>query len=253
MSYKSQRIKLGIKLKLRKILPNFAMEVFRKCRKIKRQHFYHLSDYKLTKKYERMISQKFPKLENSNKGQSHGKVLDLGANIGHFTSACVNLGYEVIAVEPHPGALKYLRRRVGKSESVKIIPTAVGASKGFVELNFHPDHLKDPLATSISASIIPDKFSTNSVSVTVPTVPLFEFFRDGTTYEMVKIDIEGAEMFLVPDLIKYSSQIKRLLVETHDRFMQTSEDGLTYARNLENLRDFIEENDLTKVWHTDWI
>jgi FkbM family methyltransferase len=149
--------------------------------------------------------------------------------------------------------LKYLRRRVKKSEYVEIIPMAVAARKGFVELILHPDHLKDPLATSISASIIADKFSPGSKSISVPTVPLFEFFRDGTTYELVKIDIEGAEMFLVPDLIKYSSQIKRLLVETHDRFMHTSEGALAYKKNLDELGDFIERNKLTKVWHTDWI
>ena len=72
-------------------------------------------------------------------------------------------------------------------------------------------------------------------------------------YEIVKIDIEGAEMYLVDQLISNSKSIKRLLVETHERFMMESASSEKYQLQLQKLSEYIARNKLDKVWLLDWI
>jgi FkbM family methyltransferase len=90
--------------------------------------------------------------------KNQGIVLDLGANVGHFSHAARKMGFRVVAVEPHPEALKYLAKRFSRDKKVEIIPKAIGNQTGKTVLNFHPDHSNDRIQTSISASTISDKF-----------------------------------------------------------------------------------------------
>lgn len=197
-----------------------------------------------------MILERYPEFLHAG---TTGTVLDVGANVGHFSSACLDFGFEVIAVEPHPVALKQLKKRFKRTDKIKIIPMAVGNTPGVINLVLHPDNKHDPIATSIAASVIPDKFTGDYTSVSVPSLSFASFFQEGQIYELVKIDIEGAEFLLVPDLIQYAGQVKRLLLETHDRFMSDSIMSEEYSENLMKLRNFINTNNLSKRWLTDWI
>jgi UDP-glucose 4-epimerase len=238
------------KLKFRNRIPRIVFKIYRISRNKKNSALQKSSNRKFSSEYSAMITARFPEFLNK---ESRGLVLDLGANVGHFSSACLNFGLKVKAVEPHPDALKQLRNRFRDSTQVEIIPMAVGTTNGTTDLILHPHSNNDPIATSIAATVIPDKFTGERISITVPTIAISTFFTGGQIYELVKIDIEGAEFQLVPDLIKYSLQIKRLLLETHDRFMCDSVMSNKYTEQLKMLRDFIDDNNLSKRWLTDWV
>lgn len=55
---------------------------------------------------------------------------DLGAHVGNRTQAWVDLGARVIAVEPQPACVSYLRRRFRARPGVTIVEKALGASAG---------------------------------------------------------------------------------------------------------------------------
>lgn len=61
-------------------------------------------------------------------------VFDVGAHLGDRTAAFVALGAKVVAVEPHPDLLPWLRRIVGRRPSVTVIPEAAGAEVGSARL-----------------------------------------------------------------------------------------------------------------------
>jgi FkbM family methyltransferase len=130
---------------------------------------------------------------------------------------------------------------------------AVSDHRGTLKLFTHPLQKNDPITTSVSASLITDKFGDNSGYYEVSTATLDQFFIDIVEFEIVKIDIEGAEMLLVDQIIENADKIKRLLVETHERFMLDSEMSEIYQRQLNKLNDYITVNKLEKVWLTDWI
>jgi FkbM family methyltransferase len=209
--------------------------------------FFHDKQKKI---YLRLLKSKFPELKPTTESVL---VLDLGANLGHFSAAVLDLGFEVKAVEPHPIAYRYLESRFKKHPKVTLINGAIAANESTVTLSVHPDHSKDPLVTSLSASLIDSKFKSNHEKFEVDAYLFGEFFKEGEFYELVKIDIEGAEVFLFSQLMEHASQIKRVLLETHSRFMSQSEFAEEYNAKLSELEDFIIKNNLGSLWFTDWI
>jgi FkbM family methyltransferase len=220
---------------------------FRSCyRKVSDGWFKHTQ----ARHYRKMISSRFPDIEFK---RSSGLVLDLGANLGHFTDACSSLGFSVVSVEPHPSAFQYLSSRFAKYPNVQLIRRAITQKENRVFLQLHPDHSNDPLTTSLTASIIREKFTAPHERVEVEGMPFSKLFEQNEFYEIVKIDIEGAELFLIEDLIKFAPNIHRLLLETHSRFMQTSLHGDLYHEKITLLEEFISLNNLEGKWFTDWI
>lgn len=61
-------------------------------------------------------------------------VFDLGAHLGDRTAAFAALGAEVVAVEPNPELVPWLRRMVGSTPGVTVVPEAVGAKSGSARL-----------------------------------------------------------------------------------------------------------------------
>jgi FkbM family methyltransferase len=199
---------------------------------------------------EALILSRFPNLRE----ETHqGIVLDLGANIGNFSQACVNLGFRVIAVEPHPQALSYLQSRLNREKNVQILAAGVSDLPGKCTLYTHPDHENDPITTSISASIISEKFQARGIGFDIRLISFDSLFEKNPVFDLVKIDIEGAEMLLVDSIIKNASGINRLLLETHERFMIETTDAKQYQAAMLKLESFIESNNLENRWLTDWI
>jgi len=198
----------------------------------------------------RLILKRYPEFGSKS---GSGTVLDIGANFGYFTKACIDLGYIVTAVEPHPYAINNLYRFFKGNAKAKIESKAVSNVTGTIDLYLHPQHSLDQKRTSISASLVADKFSTtNNLSVSVSSTKLSSFFENHEHYSLVKIDIEGAEMYLVDELIKFGARIDRLLLEKHSRFMLDSKYGVYYSEQMHKLEMYIMANKLDK-WSTNWI
>lgn len=239
-----------MKQNLRNLMPGVFLRCFRVLRSVVRNLLRDIIDNKKSQQYRSLIQTKYPDIISNNQS---GLVLDLGANLGHFAAACRTFGFSTICVEPHPDAIKYLEKRFKKSPRISLVPGAITSEGLPILLQLHPDHDNDPLTTSLSASVITEKFSSEHKNVLVTGYDFKEFFNSDEIYEIVKIDIEGAELFLFDDLIKYSPSIKRLLLETHSRYMLNTKDGEMYQTKLQELEKFIQENDLHGFWFTDWV
>src|SRR5262245_13723383 len=55
---------------------------------------------------------------------------DLGAHLGDRVWAWSQLGARIIAIEPHPGCMRWLRRQYGSNTTVVLLEKAVGAHPG---------------------------------------------------------------------------------------------------------------------------
>jgi FkbM family methyltransferase len=236
--------------KVKSVTPEFVLTVYRTLRNKRRIVLRNVHDRRGSNAIEALILNRFPDLGTA---KHRGMVLDLGANVGNFSQACVNLGFTVIAVEPHPEALSYLQSRMKNEKSVQILAAGVSDVPGKSTLYTHPDHKNDPLMTSISASIIGEKFQAKGMSFDINLISLDSLFEKTPLFDLVKIDIEGAEMLLVDSIIKNASGIKRLLVETHERFMIETTEAKEYQAAMFKLESFIEGNNLKNYWLTDWI
>ncbi|MFY0990013.1 FkbM family methyltransferase [Halomonas sp. C05BenzN] len=61
-------------------------------------------------------------------------VFDVGAHLGDRTAAFQGLGARVVALEPQPALIPWLKRLVGHRPGVTLLPCAAGAAPGEAEL-----------------------------------------------------------------------------------------------------------------------
>jgi len=64
-------------------------------------------------------------------------VIDCGANIGDVSSAYLKTGCQVIAFEPNPHCVNFMKRRFGKKRNLIIEQKALTDHKGISKLYFH--------------------------------------------------------------------------------------------------------------------
>jgi FkbM family methyltransferase len=147
-------------------------------------------------------------------------VFDIGANVGDYTAAFLELDARVVAVEPGAEALGELHRRFDRDERVAIVPTGLSDSEGVKQLYVSTEG-GSPLTTMspewISAAQESGRFSQfrwrPAGEVEVTTLDsLIELFG---TPAFVKIDVEGLELPVVRGL---SAPVPGVSLEYHPEY-----------------------------------
>ena len=153
----------------------------------------------------------------------HDLVIDCGANIGKITDYFIKRGADVIAFEPNSIAFTHLKEKFNNIPNVRIINKGV-AGRSFVgktKLFMHQESKKNPLLYSTGSSIVKDKNNVNQNDFQIiEIINLAQFIKDlDKPIKLLKIDIEGAEIDLLNDLIdKHIIQdIPYVIVETHEK------------------------------------
>lgn len=76
---------------------------------------------------------------------------DVGAHVGNRIAAWTQMEAWVVAVEPQPLLMSWLRRRYGRAPSVTLVEAAVGAAPGRAVLRHDP---RNPTVSTLSAEWI---------------------------------------------------------------------------------------------------
>ena len=177
-------------------------------------------------------------------------VIDAGANIGRVTFALALRGAAVHAFEPNPIAFEALRLTLGGWPGVVLHNAAVATHDGTIRLYFHRRHQSDPLAYSTGSSTVAEKVNVAKDSfVDVPAVDLARFVLAlDRPVRVLKMDIEGAEVELVPHLISSGAakRIKTMVVETHESKTPSLADA------TQTMRDQIVTAGLADRIRLDW-
>jgi FkbM family methyltransferase len=126
-----------------------------------------------------------------------------------FDVALAELGCEVVAIDPTPRALDYMKPIVGRNERLSLLPYAVWTEEG--ELDFFPP--ADPAHVSYSAT----NRQHTADPIRVPARTLAGIARElgHERVELVKLDIEGAEYPVLDSLDLASLGVTVLCVEFH--------------------------------------
>lgn len=143
-------------------------------------------------------------------------VIDAGANVGRMTFLASLYRAEVHAFEPNPFAFAELRKNFGETPGVHLHEAAVAVRDGQSRLYFHTQHREQPLTYSTGSSTVPDKENISKTDyVEVPAVDLAQFILSlGRSVTLLKMDIEGGEVDVVPHLIRTgaAARIERILL-----------------------------------------
>lgn len=144
--------------------------------------------------------------------------MDLGANLGYFTSVMAHLVGErgdVIAFEPLPNNVQVLEENIAREglTNVKIEPKAVGGSHGAAALLIQGD--TDFTGTASLHQVY--DWGGERTTISVPVVTLDCYLQDLRKIpSLLKIDVEGAELQVLRGAKTLLSRFHPiLLIEIH--------------------------------------
>ena len=145
-------------------------------------------------------------------------VIDIGANIGEFTSIFNELfpSSVIYAFEPIPECFSKLSKRVGKFKNIKIYNVGLGSQNGELKLN-KSSH--DPASSFRDMADLHKKnypHSSNSVELNVPIVRLDDFLESTSLDNniFIKIDVQGFEDEVIKGGIKTFDRAKVIIIES---------------------------------------
>lgn len=122
---------------------------------------------------------------------------DIGAHVGNRLRVWAGLGARVVAVEPQPLCMSFLRRVYGSRPDVTLVAEAVGAQPGVQTLHISP---ANPTVSTLSAEWIETvqqdpSFAGVRWEETIPTpvTTLDELIERFGCPAFCKIDVEGYE------------------------------------------------------------
>jgi FkbM family methyltransferase len=137
-------------------------------------------------------------------------ALDVGANIGYFTSMLAHRCARVVALEPHPVILERLRANVGRwpYANIAIEPRAASTAAGVASLGEPAGFEDNPGIASLGLE--------GTRSRQVETVRLDEVVGESAV-GLLKIDVEGHELAALEGLGEAlaAGRVRDLLFEEH--------------------------------------
>lgn len=129
-------------------------------------------------------------------------VIDLGACSGEYSVYASVLGAKVLAFEPHPDHFGVLSKNASRFPNISPYPFAASNKTGFITLH----------STTVGAHSIMHGAGT---PLKVYTVSLDEFLPDLKSIDLLKMDIEGAELQVLQGAKKLLKRTKRVVAEIH--------------------------------------
>lgn len=141
-------------------------------------------------------------------------IFDCGANIG-LATIYFKIFYpkvKIYSFEPNPVAFKYLERNIklNNLRNVFLQQIALSDESGEVELFFDEKNL-------VTGSLNQDR-DTFYQAIKVRAAKLSDFILSEEVVDLIKLDVEGAEIMIINELIKHSAfeKTKRYLIEYHN-------------------------------------
>lgn len=136
---------------------------------------------------------------------------DVGANIGLVSCLAGRAAdVEVVAFEPYPPTVRSLRRNLadnGLSRSSTAIEAALGAGEGPAELAVAPDW-------DTKHSLVND----DGEAITVPVIRGDAVAEERGPPDVVKVDVEGAELEVLAGMAETLERCRRAYCEVHRVF-----------------------------------
>jgi len=147
-------------------------------------------------------------------------VIDCGAHIGDITQCFFDRGAIVHAFEPHPEAFAPLSSRFANEPNVRCYNQAVSKEAG--RLKLYLAHDDDSMGAVQASSLMAEKDNVSTDRfVEVEVIRLTDFLTSLGHVRFLKMDIEGAEYDVLPDMIDAGAHrnVDFIVVETHERSM----------------------------------
>lgn len=175
---------------------------------------------------------------------------DIGANVGEYTASFLDLGADVVSVEPQPIGVKRLKRLFGSDSHVVIVPAACGEQEGKGEI--HICEYNHAISTMSAAWQASGRFTADYEwrgKVTVAIITLDALIAKYGCPDFCKIDVEGFEFQVLSGL---SQKIRALSFEFTHEFLAEAELCLVHLNDLGPIEFNFCRGDSYQLEFFDW-
>ena len=185
----------------------------------------------------------------SNVIDSPDLIIDVGANIGQFSSSVANFfpKAEVHSFEPIPECYQILLKNTEKLPNIKTYNFAVGSSDKNIEFFINADvQASSALKTSeLRLEIFPDKYEIATIEVEQKCLDTVYAGRAFGENCLLKMDVQGLEIDVLKGAVNSLAGIRYILLEASVNPMYEGEvclqDMITFTENLGfKLRNIIQ-------------
>ncbi len=145
--------------------------------------------------------------------KNNGVLVDVGANVGdytHFFLKNINDGGKVYAIELSSETCNILNTKFRDNKNVIILNNAVSDNNDII--NYYGDRDNICMNNIIGYDMY---LKENKVLGQVKAITLDELLKDEELINLIKIDVEGAELLVLKGMYKTIDKVEFLLVECH--------------------------------------
>jgi FkbM family methyltransferase len=165
--------------------------------------------------------------------------VDVGANVGGYAlKMAQNRSVKVIAIEAHPETYKALCRNIDCNGFANITAINKAAMDKPGTITLYDRYKKGEVLCTCTATIDGSKDSTSN-PVVVPSDTL-DSMLEGNLPDIVKMDIEGAELAALQGALQTLKRARRVIVEVHDN--RVEEVRAILAKSGLSTRGFTSDN-----------
>jgi|LakMenEpi03Aug12_release.lakeMendotaPanAssembly.Ray.scaffolds.fasta_scaffold583211_2 FkbM family methyltransferase len=145
--------------------------------------------------------------------KNNGVLVDVGANVGdytHFFLKNINDDGKVYAIELSSETCNILNTKFRDNKNVTILNNAVSDNNDVI--NYYGDRDNICMNNIIGYDMY---LKENKVLGQVKAITLDELLKDEELINLIKIDVEGAELLVLKGMYKTIDKVEFLLVECH--------------------------------------
>ena len=178
-------------------------------------------------------------------------VFDIGANVGEWSVVLRSLGCSVVAVEPQSAVASRLMHRFARDSGVVVVPMAVAAAEGEVDLHYADTSSEHASASThwmgATMTLPRDNWSTGVETVHATTID--NLIRIHGHPRFCKIDVEGFELQALQGL---SESVPILQFEFHYEILDQLEACLDRVCTLGSYRFNVSIGERPKLHLGEW-
>ena len=145
-------------------------------------------------------------------------IIDIGANVGDVTDFLYKkFKPNIYSYEPNISCYKFMEKRFEGIEKIKLCNLAVTNFNGKSFLYFHINAkgINDTKYIE-GATLRPEKDNIDrNKKIEVECIDIKKLINKFDKIDLIKIDIEGSEYSIMPEIIKNKDKIKKVICETH--------------------------------------
>ena len=209
---------------------------------------------------EKQIKNKnYEYLDNLQSINSESVVLDFGANIRDVTEIIFKKYKSYLfAYEPNIVCFNYMKKRFANFAKIKVFNCAVSNFSGKGHLYFHKNAKGNNDINYIEgASLRIDKDNVDiNKNIEVDIIDIKKILNDYQKIDLIKIDIEGSEYKILPEIINNKNKIKSVICELHGnpdgKKIYGEPKNKKFVNEYYKLIKTLKENNLYDNWFYEW-